>query len=599
MDPGSLVAGRYRLEEELGQGGMGAVWRAVDLELGREVSLKRAIAGSAGQIRREARVGAGLLHPNVVAVFDTVVDGDAQWLVTEYVQAMSLDRIIETDGPVPESRVLAIGAQLATALVAIHQRGIVHRDIKPANVLVTEDDVVKLTDLGIARWTEVTQTGGAQLTGTLGYVTPEVANGAEANAASDVFSLGATLYAAVEGQSPWGDGADGPFSQIQRAAKGSPLPYQRARQIRRLLDALMEPNPADRPSAAEAVALIQGADLPRRSWKRRLRPVRRGAILTAVAAIAVVGAVLLAWFLPRGPEAPAAKSNLIGLGADPAAVDPCAAIPTDALREFGEAFVDPEVRNFASCVISSTLKDNSGQVQSALEFTGPEEYPSRPVVPGQMGEIERPDETESNCERAVNLPDGNRLTITSYRINKAKQAKLCPFAESLMQDVLATLSKGPLPPRPELPADSLLHVDACTLLNTAEASQAIDEPSDPPKADFGHWGCTWDGKANEVSAEFTREWTIEGDDDWGGKVIKVGDRNARLIPDPDNKAICTAVVVHWLYKPRLPVLDGTDEMREEVVSVRLADKSAASSAAVCARTRAAAEAVVRRLPDVP
>src|SRR5688572_11896115 len=206
MNPGSLVADRYRLEEELGQGGMGTVWRATDLELGREVSLKRAIAGSAGQIRREARVGAGVLHPNVVAVFDTVVDGDEQWLVTEYVQAMSLDRIIEAGGPLPEARVLAIGAQLVSALVAIHERGIVHRDIKPANVLVTDDDVVKLTDLGIARWTEVTQTGGAQLTGTLGYVAPEVANGAEATAASDVFSLGATLYAAVEGRSPWGDG---------------------------------------------------------------------------------------------------------------------------------------------------------------------------------------------------------------------------------------------------------------------------------------------------------------------------------------------------------------------------------------------------------
>ncbi|MFB6720596.1 protein kinase [Kribbella sp. NPDC056345] len=597
MEPGSLVAGRYRLEEELGQGGMGAVWRAVDLELGREVSLKRAIAGSAGQIRREAKVGAGILHPNVVAVFDTVVDGDQRWLVTEYVQAMSLDRIIESGGPLPEARVLTIGAQLATALVAIHERGIVHRDIKPANVLVTDDDVVKLTDLGIARWTEITQTGGAQLTGTLGYVAPEVANGSEATAASDVFSLGATLYAAVEGRSPWGDGADGPFSQIQRAAKGSPIPYQHARQLAPLLDALMEPAPANRPSAAETAELIQGRELPRRSWKRRLRPVRRGAILTAAAAVVVVGAVLLAWLLPRGSDPQAATPNPIGLGSDPTKADPCALIPLDALREFGEAFVDPEVRNYASCVISSTLEDGSGQVQSALEITGPQEYPSRPVVPGQLGEIERPDEKRDTCERAFTLPDTNRITITTFRIEKAENARLCQFADSLIQDVLAVLSKGLPPPRAELPANSLDKVDACTLVGPTEASQALGKPSDPPAPDFGNWGCTWDAGPSELSAKFTREWPIEGDDDWGGKVIKVGNRNARLIPDSDNKAMCTAVVVHRLYTPRLAVLKGTEDKREEVVSIELVDPAAPNSAAVCAKTRAAAEAVVRRLPD--
>jgi len=597
MEAGSLVAGRYRLEEELGQGGMGSVWRAVDVELGREVALKRAIVGTAGQIRREAKVGAGVLHPNVVAVFDTVVDGDTQWLVTEYVPATSLDRMIETGGPLPEARVLAIGAQLATALVAIHQRGIVHRDLKPANVLVTDDDVVKLTDLGIARWTEVTQTGGAQLTGTLGYVAPEVANGSEATAASDVFSLGATLYAAVEGGSPWGDGADGPYSQMQRAAKGTPLPYRHARKLAPLLDALMEPDPAHRPSAAEAAGLFQGNDLPRRSLKRHLRSVRRGTILTAVAAVVVVGAVLLAWLLPRGTT-PQAAANPISLGADPTTADPCALIPADALREFGEAFVDPEVRNYASCVISSTLKNGSGQVQTALEFTGPEEYPSRPVVPGQMGEIERPDEKEKSCERAVTLPDTNRITITTFRIRKAERARLCPFAESLMQDVLAVLSKGPPARRPDLPANSLDKVDACKLVDATEARQALGGPSDPPEPDFGHWGCYWEAESSELSAKFTREWPIEPDNEWGGTVIKVGNRNARLIPGSDNKHGCTAMVVHRLYTPKLAVLEGTPTKREEVVTVELVDTTAPNQAAVCAKTRAAAEAVVRRLPAV-
>ncbi|MFB9690967.1 serine/threonine-protein kinase, partial [Amycolatopsis plumensis] len=259
---GRVVANRYRLEEELGRGGMGVVWRAVDLELGRQVTLKRALGEDAGQIRREARIGAGLLHSNVVTVFDTVVDGDARWLVTEYLAARTLEELVDDDGPLPEERVRRIGAQLAAALADMHARGIVHRDVKPGNVLVTADDVAKLTDLGIARWTEVTRTGGAQLTGTLGYVAPEVADGAEAGPASDVFSLGATLYAAIEGRSPWGTGEDGPFAQVRRAAAGRTAPAERAGRFAPVLEALMARHPADRPTAAEAVTLL-AAERPR------------------------------------------------------------------------------------------------------------------------------------------------------------------------------------------------------------------------------------------------------------------------------------------------------------------------------------------------
>lgn len=583
---------------------MGAVWRATDLELGREVALKRAIAGSAGQIRREAKVGAGVLHPNVVTVFDTVADGDAQWLVTEYVQAMSLDRIIEVDGPLPEARVLRIGVQLATALVAIHERGIVHRDLKPANVLVTDDDVVKLTDLGIARWAEVTQTGGAQLTGTVGYVAPEIANGGQATAASDVFSLGATLYAAVEGRSPWGDGSDGPFAQMNRAAKGSPIPHQLARRLAPLLDALMEPDPARRPSAAAAAGLLQGHDLPRRSWQQRLRTVRRNAMLTAAAAIVVVGAVLLGWLLPRGsapqtaaPPTTTPPPNSIGLGSDPATADPCALIPVTALREFGKAYVDPEVDGFATCVITSNLDEGIGQVQSHLVLTGPEEYPSRPVRPGVLGEIERPDEKTDRCERSFNLPDTNRVTLVTTRLDKAEQTRLCPIANALILDALTVVLNGPPARRPELPANSLDKVDACRLVDGADAGQAFGKPSEPPVADFGNWGCSWEAGRSELSIKFTRVWPIEPDAEYGGKVIKVGSRNARLIPDPDDKTTCTAMVVHRQYTPKLPVLEDTPEQRQEVVSVVLEDPTAADPTTVCARTEAAAEAVVRRLPD--
>jgi hypothetical protein len=594
MEPGYLVAGRYRLEEELGQGGMGAVWRAVDQELGREVALKRAFGGS---VRREAKVGAGLMHPNVVVVFDAVTDEDAQWLVTEYVPATDLDRIIEAEGPLSEERALKIGGQLAAALSAIHRRGIVHRDIKPANVLVTADDVAKLTDLGIARWTEITQSGGAQLTGTLGYVAPEVANGGEATAASDMFALGATLYAAVEGQSPWGDGADGPFSQIQRAGKGTPIPYQRAKEIAPLLDALMERNPANRPTAAD---VTQYGDLPRLQGirrRRRLR-VRQSAILAGVGVLAV-SAVLLAWFLPDRSAPDAAKPDVIGLGPDPAAVDPCAAISTNALRFYGQPFVDPEVLNFSSCVVTTELKDGSGQVQTVLELARRDPYPSRQIVEGEMGEMERPDISDGQCERSISLPDTNRIIATSHSNERAEDAPICAFAESVLTDAVALVNKGPLPQRSwTWPADSLARVDACTLLEATAVSKALGAPDDQPRQELGGWECTWEGKGNQndLKVSYTREWPMETDDELTVPRTSIGGRSAFVIPETGNKAVCKVMVVHRHYKPRLPVLEGTEEMRDEVVTIRLIDRTSDSSAATCARTRAAAEAVVRSLP---
>ena len=148
---GRTIAERYRLEEHLGAGGMGDVWRATDLELQETVAMKRPREGDA---RHEARIGAELSHPNVVTVHGTVVDGDEHWLVMEYLPSRSLAQIIEADGPIGPERAAKIGAQLASALSAMHAKGMVHRDVKPGNVLVADDDVAKLSDFGISRWAE-------------------------------------------------------------------------------------------------------------------------------------------------------------------------------------------------------------------------------------------------------------------------------------------------------------------------------------------------------------------------------------------------------------------------------------------------------------
>ncbi|WP_410666495.1 serine/threonine-protein kinase [Amycolatopsis sp. cmx-4-68] len=589
------MASRYRLEEELGRGGMGVVWRAVDLELGRQVTLKRALGEDTGQIRREARIGAGLLHSNVVTVFDTVVDGDAQWLVTEYLAARSLEELVDDGGPLPEDRVRRIGAQLAAALADMHARGIVHRDVKPGNVLVTADDVAKLTDLGIARWTEVTRTGGAQLTGTLGYVAPEVADGAEAGPASDVFSLGATLYAAIEGRSPWGSGEDGPFAQMRRAAAGRPAPAERAGRFAPVLAALMARHPADRPGAAEAVTLLTAdAPAPRRPRRRLRRQLLAGAAVAVVAAL-VAGFVLARplWTTTSSSSAPAGANTL---GADPAGTDPCAAISLNSLTGFGEPFVDPEVANFGTCVVTTTLADKTGQVQTRLDLTGPLRYPPRPPVPGKMGEIEYPEAHDGACERAISLADANRIVVTSRAVTDAKDAPVCSYSESVLSGVLAKLANGPLPRRTQpFPDWSLARVSACGLLDDATTSGVLGKVKQPDHG-FGDWGCTWEHDPRTITVEYSREWPIEADEDVPGDRIRIGNRNAVVAPVPGGHPECAVKVVHRSYTPALPVLQGTPEDREEVAVVSVEDTAAAGGDALCATARSLAEVLVRKLP---
>lgn len=234
---------------------MGKVWRATDLELRREVALKQASTGDGEETRREARIGAGLHHPNVISVFDVVVEDGKRWLVMEYLPARSLAEICRTDGPVASSRVAQIGAQIATALSAMHAKGMVHRDITPANILVTDDGTAKLADLGIAAWGQVTLTGTARTAGTPGYLAPEVLAGDIATPASDLYALGVTLSAAVEGSPLGNDHLTGILSALTRA------------------------DPASRPTADEAAQLFADSGG---------RPVRRRVLVTIGIGVVVV-----------------------------------------------------------------------------------------------------------------------------------------------------------------------------------------------------------------------------------------------------------------------------------------------------------------------
>ena len=251
MQP-QLIAGRYRVLRAIGRGGMGTVWLCRDQVLGREVAVKQigALPGESAtetkRAMREARSAAALNHPNAVAVYDVVDHDSRPWLVMEYVEGQTLADEISRDGHLSPQRVADIGAQLAGALARAHERRIVHRDIKPGNVLIDKAGRPKISDFGIARGhgdEQLTQVGF--ITGTPGYLSPELARGGDPHPASDVWALGATLYTAVEGQPPY-EPRSNPIALLRAIATERPRPMTHAGVLAPAIDAMMYEDPARR-----------------------------------------------------------------------------------------------------------------------------------------------------------------------------------------------------------------------------------------------------------------------------------------------------------------------------------------------------------------
>lgn len=215
MVTGTVLSGRYRIEERLAVGGMGAVYVANDERLGRRVALKVLKEELAHdprfveRFRREARAAGGLSHPNVAGVYDFGEHGERYYMVMELAQGRDLARTLREQGPLSSERAARIASQIARALAHAHAAGVVHRDVKPANVIVDEADRVKVTDFGIARAAgDSTLTATGSVLGTAHYLSPEQAGGSEVGPASDIYSLGIVLYEMLTGSLPFtGDSA--------------------------------------------------------------------------------------------------------------------------------------------------------------------------------------------------------------------------------------------------------------------------------------------------------------------------------------------------------------------------------------------------------
>jgi serine/threonine protein kinase len=262
-----LVAGRYALSEVLGRGGMGTVWLATDRVLEREVALKEVTFSMdltdeertilRERTMREARAAARLDHPCVTTVYDVVEEDGKPWLVMELVSARSLQEILEAQGPLPPAAVARIGLDVLAALDAAHRAGIVHRDVKPANVLVGQNGHACLTDFGIA-----TTTGDSSLTtqgaliGSPSYMAPERVNGEEPRPPVDLWSLGATLYTAVEGRPPFARGEA--MATMMSVVSEHPAPMLRAGPLEPVLRGLLTKDPATRSAAEQTRRQLDG-----------------------------------------------------------------------------------------------------------------------------------------------------------------------------------------------------------------------------------------------------------------------------------------------------------------------------------------------------
>ncbi|MEU3353008.1 serine/threonine-protein kinase [Streptomyces sp. NPDC037389] len=261
-----LLAGRYRLLEQLGRGGMGVVWLALDEVLDREVAAKEVQAPermSADDVRvlyarlkQEARAAARISHPNVITVHDVVEQEGRPWIVMELVRGQSLDAVLRREGVLTPKEAARIGALVLQALRAAHAVGVLHRDVKPANVLLESGGRVVLTDFGIALVEgagTLTRTG--DLIGSAEYLAPERATGKRPGIPSDLWSLGTLLYVAVEGVSPF---RRGDALSTLRAVVDDPLaPPRRAGPLASLLEGLLRKDPARRMGSAEAEQLLE------------------------------------------------------------------------------------------------------------------------------------------------------------------------------------------------------------------------------------------------------------------------------------------------------------------------------------------------------
>lgn len=312
---GLTFGGRYQLSNRIAIGGMGEVWQATDLVIGRTVAikiLKDEYMGDPGfleRFRAEARHAALVNHEGIANVFDYGEENGSAFLVMELVPGEALSAVLERERVLPTDKVLDIVAQTASALYAAHQAGLVHRDIKPGNLLITPDGRVKITDFGIARIADqVPLTATGQVMGTVQYLSPEQASGHPASPSTDIYSLGIVAYEALAGRRPFTGESQVAIAMAQINEAPPPLPVTIPEPVRDLVYSSIAKKPADRPASALLLA-------------RAAEALRRGDLAAAQQAVPAIGTeTALMSAIPGGGSSTSATTKVLNSGGTAAPV---------------------------------------------------------------------------------------------------------------------------------------------------------------------------------------------------------------------------------------------------------------------------------------
>ena len=324
LHAGLRLGDRYRLEDRIGAGGMGEVWRAVDKVLGRVVAVKAmlpAVAGQADFARRflvEAKAMASVNHPAVASIHDFGHSGGVTFLVMEFIDGESLAQVVTRQGPLDPATVMRLVAQAADGLQAVHDRGIVHRDIKPANLMVRRDGRLLITDFGISRAQDATAlTASGAILGTPTYLSPEQVLGRPATALSDIYSLGLAAYEGLAGRRPFE--GDNPYAVALQRLSAAPrtLGGDVPASVLAVVQRALATEPADRwPSAAAlgAAARATGAGTAGRvEVVPKSKRGRWGVLAALLVVIVVAGGAATAWWA-RSPEPSAGPAKSAAAG---------------------------------------------------------------------------------------------------------------------------------------------------------------------------------------------------------------------------------------------------------------------------------------------
>ncbi|MEV0166842.1 serine/threonine-protein kinase [Nonomuraea fuscirosea] len=361
-DGNRLIAGRYQLLRELGRGGMGVVWEGRDTLLNRQVAIKEVLLPdglSPGdqerhllRTAREARTAAKLNHPSVVAVYDVVEEGGRPWIVMELVSHPSVEQVVLTTGALPVREAASVGRQVLSALRAAHEAGILHRDVKPSNILLSDDGRAVLMDFGIATVegdASLTRTG--MVTGSPSFLAPERVRAENAGPESDLWSLGATLYACMVGRSPF---ERGDAMATLNALLTEEPDYRRIPPIMHpILKGLLRKEPQDRVGAEEADRLLAAilaakpasADLDSPRERKKGSGPGRALLAAAATVVLVVTGGTVAYFrtaspaegAPRATTQPAAATSPLTPTAAPTPSATPSATPSPSVTRLAPA----------------------------------------------------------------------------------------------------------------------------------------------------------------------------------------------------------------------------------------------------------------------